>query len=66
MEKVASLVQLAPPTNVTGTRHIIGIASYYRKFIVDFSDVMRPFNELTRKNNSFVQSSLCQVSFDTN
>ena len=35
-EKVASLVQLAPPTDVTETRHIIGLASYYRKWYPKF------------------------------
>ena len=38
-EKVASLMQLVPPTNVTKTKHTIGLVSYYRKFIVSFSDI---------------------------
>ena len=64
-EKVGSLVHLVPPTDVTETRHITGLIYYYRKFIANFSDVMRPLNELTRTNTLFVWSPWCQFSFDT-
>ena len=64
-ENVASFLWLALPTTVTETRHIIGFASYYRKFIANFNDSMRPLSELTRKNIPLVWSLLCEVSFDT-
>ena len=64
-EKVASLINLALSTNVTETRHIKNLASYYRKFIANFSNVVRPLTELTKKSTLFVWSALCKVSFDT-
>ena len=63
-EKVASLVNLAP-IDVTDTRHIIGLASLYRKFIANFSNIVRYLLMYTKKNTPFVWSPLCQVSFDT-
>ena len=40
-KKVAPLVKLASPKNVTEIRHIVGLASYYRKFIENFSDMVK-------------------------
>ena len=50
---------------MTETRHIIGLVSYYGNFIANLSNIMRPSNDLTKKNIPFSLSSLCQVSFDT-
>ena len=43
---------------------IIGLASYYRKFIVNFRDIVRPLTEITKKSTPFNISPLCQVCFD--
>ena len=64
-EKIVSFVLLAPPTIVTEIWHIIGLAFCYRKFIANFNDIMRPLNELKKKNTPFVWSPLCQVSLNT-
>ena len=63
--KLASFVKLAPPIDVTETRHIIGFVPYYRNFIANFSDIMRPLEGLTKKNTPFVWRQLCQANFDT-
>ena len=52
-KKVASIAQLVPPTYVTETWHIIGIASYSRKLMTHFIDIVMPLNELTKTNNPF-------------
>ena len=49
-KNIAPLISLASPTDVTETRYIKGLASYYRKFIAKLSDIMRPLNDLTKKN----------------
>ena len=41
-EKVALLVNLGPLVDVIETRHSIGLAFYYRKFIASFSDIVNP------------------------
>ena len=61
-EKVTSLSELSP---MTKNRHILGLISHYRKFIENFSGIIRTLNELTKKKIPFVCSPLCQVSFDT-
>ena len=63
-EIVASFINLAP-TDVAETMYIIGLASYYRKLIANFSDIVRLLTELTTKNTSLNWSPLCQVSFNS-
>ena len=48
-EKVETIFDLRPPKDVTKTRHIIGLASYYRKFVENNSNIVKPLTELTRK-----------------
>ena len=51
--KIKAITNLAPTTNITEAKHIIGLIGYYRKFFPIFSDTIRPLNELTRKNVQF-------------
>ena len=53
------------PRGVTETRHIIGLASYHRKFIVNFSDIVKGLTHPTKKNTTFNWSPLSQGSFHT-
>ena len=47
-------VQMYPvPTDITKVMQFMGLASYYRKFIPDFSTIVRPLHLLTRKNVGF-------------
>ena len=50
---------LAPMTNITEVKHMIG---YYRKFFPMFSDIIRPLNELSKKNVPFKWTKQCQKS----
>ncbi len=40
------------------------MASYYRKFIQDFSTICEPINRLLKKNSVFNWTNECQTSFD--
>ena len=51
-QKVQAILDLALPSNVTQARHI-GLASYYRKFILMFSSIVSPITSLTKKNSLF-------------
>ena len=64
-EKVAIIVNLVLPWDVTEKRHIIGLTSYYRKFIVNFSDIVKPLTEPIKNNTTFKWSSLCQLPLNT-
>ena len=48
-ENTASLRALAYPTNVSQTRHVVGIFSVARKFVPQFAHHIEPLVRLTRK-----------------
>lgn len=52
------------PKNPRHVKSFIGLSSFYRKFIPNFSTIAEPLNELTRKNKTFIWSTNCQIAFD--
>ena len=53
------------PKNVTHVRQILGLGSYYRRFLQGYSDLVRPLTQLTHKSSPFVWSAECQEAFET-
>ena len=51
-------------TNITEVMPMIGLIGYYRKFVPTFSNIIRPFNEWTKKNVSFKWTKQCQKNLD--
>ena len=43
----------------------LGLAGYYRRFILDFSKIAKPMTRLLQKDTRFVWSSECDVAFHT-
>ena len=64
-QKVQAILDLASPSNVTQVRHILGLASYYKKFIPMFISIVSPITFLTKKNAPFVWTAACQTALDT-
>ena len=64
-QKVQAILDLDPPSNVTQVIHILGLVSYYWKFIPMFSSIVSPIIYLTKKNAPFVWTAACPTSFDT-
>ena len=64
-QKDQAILDLAPSSNVMQGRHILGLASYYRKFIPMFSSIVSLITSLTKKNIPFVWTAACQTAFDT-
>lgn len=48
-DKVAAITQMPPPTNVRELRRFLGAASWYRRFIGQFSTIIAPLTMLLRK-----------------
>ena len=63
-EKLESLQNMPPPTDLTETRKFLGFVGYYRKFIPKYSDIARPLTNLTRKDVPFEWSKACQAAFE--
>jgi methionine synthase I (cobalamin-dependent) len=45
-------------------RQFLGMASYYRRFVKDFSQIVRPMVQLTKNGADFIWSETCTASFE--
>ena len=45
-------------------RSFLGLAGYYRRFILDFSRIAAPMTRLTRKGVSFIWDDRCESAFE--
>jgi hypothetical protein len=63
--KVRDVLDWKPPMSVTQVRSFLGLASYYRGFILNFSKISKPITELLKKGNKYVCSRDCDEAFKT-
>ncbi|GKE36812.1 reverse transcriptase domain-containing protein [Tanacetum coccineum] len=63
-EKIDVIIKLPPPTNIKGVRSFLGHASFYRRFIKDFSKIARPLTKLLEKDTPFEFNDECQKAFE--
>jgi len=52
-EKVAAIAELQPPSIVKELRQYLGVASWYRRLVSDFSRIVKPLNDLLRKGSKW-------------
>ena len=45
-------------------KQYLGLASYYRKFVPRFADILQPLTVLTKKNIPHEWTQMCQDAFD--
>jgi len=64
-EKVAKMQAARPPKDRTELRGFLGMMSFYRRFIQNFSALAQPLNRLLRKGQPFKWSSHQQEAFET-
>ena len=64
-DKVKAILDIPTPSNVGDIRRIIGTASWYRRFIPNFSTIVAPLTSLLRKNIKFLWTDECENSFRT-
>ena len=64
VQKVEAVRSFPRPTNLTSLRSFLGLASYYRRFILNFSTVASPLYALTQKDAEFFLGQSEQVAFD--
>jgi len=63
-EKIDGVLSWPEPRNVKDVRKFLGLANYYRRFIKDFAQVVRPMNVLTRKDVKWQWRVEQQKAFD--
>ena len=63
-KKLEAIKEWKPPTSVKGIWLFTGFANFYRKFILDFSNIVAPLNLLTRKGEPWVWTQLQQHAFE--
>jgi len=50
LSKVSTILEWETPKDIKGYRRFIGFVNYYRRFIRDFSGLIKPINNLFKKN----------------
>ena len=62
--KIEVSEQLPPPVNINGILSFLGLASFYGRFIKDFSHIARPLINLLAKDVLFEFDDACLKSFN--
>jgi hypothetical protein len=61
--KVKEVLEWKPPMTVSEVQSFLGLAGYYRRFILNFSKIAKPITELFKKGNKYVWSEACDEAF---
>ena len=64
-ERVQAVLNWKPPQNVKQVRSFLGLASYCRRFVENFSKIAKPLTDLLHKDKKFEWTPKCQESFQT-
>jgi hypothetical protein len=62
--KVKEVLEWKPPTTMSEVRSFLGLAGYYRRFILNFSKIAKPITELLKKGNKYLWSEACDEAFN--
>ncbi|GJT89499.1 reverse transcriptase domain-containing protein [Tanacetum coccineum] len=63
--KIDVISKLPPPTSVKGIRSFLGHAGFYRRFIKDFSKIIRSLTKLLEKDTSLEFNDECHQAFNS-
>ncbi|KAK6167883.1 hypothetical protein SNE40_021812 [Patella caerulea] len=63
-DKVCAIKGMDQPRTVKEVRSFMGMCSYYRRFIPNFSTIAEPLIKLTKKYAKFKWTSECQTAFE--
>lgn len=62
--KVTTIRDWEAPTKVTELRSFLGLANYYRRFILGYSTIAAPLTDLLKKDHSWEWTELCKRAFE--
>ena len=60
---IEAITEWPRPITVTKVRSFLGLVSYYRRFMKDFSKIAAPLTRLTQKNAKFKWIDKCEEHF---
>ena len=60
---VKAIQNMSPPKTVKEVRRFIGMTSFYRKYVPDFSLIAAPITQLTKSDQKFKWTDQCQSAF---
>jgi ribonuclease HI len=63
--KVQEVMDWKAPTTIHEVQSFLGLASYYRCFILDFSKSAKPMTSLLQKDHKFAWTEECEAAFRT-
>ncbi|WP_375686877.1 ribonuclease H family protein, partial [Bartonella sp. AC331YNZD] len=61
--KIEAVLNWERPKTVFEIRSFLGLAGYYRRFVLNFSRLAMPLSRLTRKDVKFEWTDACEHSF---
>jgi len=64
-KKIRDVTEWPTPISLKEVRGFIGLCSYYRRFVKDFSKIVAPLSALSEKNRKFCWTEECQRAFET-
>jgi hypothetical protein len=63
-EKIEAIRGWKTPINVSDVRYLMGLAEYYRRFIVGLSKIAHPITSLQKKGTKFEWTLKCENNFN--
>ena len=63
-DKVKAVLAWPQPDSLPKLRSFLGLATYFRKFILGFAAMVAPLHHLTKNDVPYIWSSDCQIAFD--
>ena len=62
-KKLDSICNMPKPRSPKEIKQFLGLTGYYRKFVLQFSDMARPLTKLLAHDCEFVWTNQCDISF---
>lgn len=62
-DKIKAIEDWPKMQNKKEVRSFLGLCSYYRRFIKNFSDIAKPLNRLTEEKSQFIWNKECEAAF---
>ena len=61
--KVKTILEWQPPRSVRDVQCFLGFANFYRKFIWNYSKIVLPLTQLTKKDQAFIWTNEADTAF---